>query len=308
MSKILWMAAGVLLSGVVVAGGFSFSALSNAQDKPLEAASATALVDVPRVTRVGDEVRVHLALFDAQGRMLLSSRASDRAELERTQAGFPGAYALPLKTEDSLQSYVITNGSRPMYFDANSSIAIGQELVGKPVGYVGAFPLVGRPVGYENVTTLERTRGPFNRTLTLSTATLDNLTGGDAGMHVVLDDLFEADVLERGPVVSRIRLDVRDGQVIPVRRAGFDATVLLDEAADQFHLHLDAAEGHAFALQQSCKFARYVLPPGSYRVTAVDDATLTLASSPTKWPQLIGRDLVMVLEIISIQGTEVNGV
>lgn len=295
MSSPLWLAAGALAVALAVVGEASFSAWNGARGDSPET-----------LTRVGDTVEVHLTFFDAQGRMLLSTRASDRPEMENASANVSGLFALPLTKADAPQRYVVKDGLRPLSLDANASLALGESLIGKPVGHVAAFPLVGRFQGYDQVTTLERTRGPFNRTLTLSTATLDNLTGGSTASRVLLDDLFEADVLERGPVASRIRLDVQDGQRLAVRRAGFDATVLLDEAADQFHLRLDASVGHAFSLQASCAFARYVLPPGSYRVTGVDDATLTLASSPTKWPQLIDRDLLLVLEILSIQGTQVT--
>lgn len=295
-----WAAAAIMTASLVVAGGMSLSMVQgeNALLRSLAAASQPPASE-RLLTQVGDDVLMHVSFYDNHGRLLLSTRAADRPAMEQVKATFPGLYALPFNPDDAPQRHTLDEGRRPLPLDAQAVVPLGQGLLGKPVGYVTAVPVVGEMQGYNQTTVLERTRGPFNLTLPLSTATLDKLTGGNDSF--ALDDLFEARVLERGEHVSRIRLDVHDGQVLPIRNAGFTATVRMDEPGERFFLRLDAEEGHEFALNENCQFARYVLPLGAYRVTAVDEEAITLSSSPTKWPQMIGQDLVMVFEILEIE-------
>lgn len=291
-SSVAWMMMGLLTGGIAVAGGLSFSTFNDGQ-----ANSAPP----PLLTRVGDEIYLHVAFHDTEGRMLLSTRATDRPQLEAVKASYPGFFVLPWSLNDTPQRHVLDGGHTPLPLGTGVVLPIlGQDLLGKPEGSVLTAPLIGKMQGYNQTIVLERTRGPFNRTISIGTDTLHKLAGDATTDHFALDSLFEATVVERREKVSRIRIDVQEGQVIQMRRTGFTATVALDETGERFYLRLDAEEGQRFALVENCQFARYVLLPGSYLVTNVDEEAITLSSSPTKWPQLIDRDLVAVLEISEI--------
>lgn len=291
-----WTVAVALAAGVGLAGA---ALVAPGAGKGLPLGFAASKAPEPLLTQAGDTVLLHVAFYDNEGRLLLSTREGDRPRMEETRGTFPGFYALPPTVDDSPQRHTLRDGREPLPVDDRAVLALGQQLLGKPVGHVVAAPVVGRMHGYDQTTVLERTRGPFNRTLPLGTATLDKLAGGQD--RFALDNLFEAVVVERGERVSWVRLEVEDGQALAIRNAGFRAVVDLDETGERFQLRLDADVGHQFSLNENCEFARYVLPLGSYRVTAVDEEAITLLSSPTKWPQLIDRDLAMVLEIVDIQ-------
>jgi hypothetical protein len=242
------------------------------------------------VTRPGDEIEVHARLYDAKSRLLYSSAAADGDELARTKESFVGLFELPLVFKDSPMTYVLENFTRPVALDGNASVPLGRALLGKPVGYVAQFPVAGRFAGFEETLDLDRTRGPFNRTVQVTNSVLRNFTASE----------------DRGPLASTIRVEVAEGDVLPVKQAGFDARVVVDEAVDRFSLILDAKPGHEFALPRGCKFMSYALPVGTYRVLAVDEDSIRLARSPTRWPQLIDRDLIIVLEIGKILGPKVT--
>lgn len=258
----------------------------------------------PRVTRVGDEALLNVRVFDTQRHLLLSTKADDVDRMNATKALLGGEFAFPALVQDAPFLHVVTNGSEPMAYGANASIPVGESLLGKPVGHRAAFPLVGRLPAYNETLVLDRTRGPFNLSMTVSNALLAELAPMEEDGRLVFDDSLVADVVERGEAASRIVFDVKDGEELPIRKAGLKAKVSLDAEAGRFWLRLDAPPDHAFSLNQLCRFSRYVLPPGSYRVAGVDEETLTLHRSPTKWPQLMEKDLLVIIEIADIMEGE----
>lgn len=259
----------------------------------------------PPLTAVGDDIRFHHRVFDASGTLLFSSRAADRPLLEAVRANWTdGLFALP-PPGDSPSTGSVGDGRAPFPFPSGAAVPVGQTLVGKSVGFVAAFPVVGRVTGYEETLRLERLRGPFPRTLDVSLERLA-ASGFDAtGDEVRLDDALVGRVLARGEDALRLRFDAADGERFIVQNADLPATVEVDEATDAFSFRLDAAAGHAFALTRGCSLGRYVLEPGSYRVTAATEDDLVLERSPTRYPQFLGRDLILIVEIVEIVNPKV---
>lgn len=253
------------------------------------------------IIRSGDTLLVHVQIRDVQGRLLYSTRASDRDELNAVASSFDAPFLVPALDKDRPMRYQVGDGLRPEPLDNTSALLAAEKLLGRTVGAKVAVPVLGEFEGYTEPVKLDRNRGSFNRSWSVETTALAALTSGKDDETVVLDSVLRARVVERGPELSEVVLDVREGEELTVAQTNFTARVVgADE--DKFSLLLGTRVGHAFSLLKACEFARYVLPIGSYRVTELNETTISLARSPTKWPQLIGRDLVMVLEVVENLG------
>lgn len=258
----------------------------------------------PDVVSEGDKVAVHLRAYDAQARLLFSTSAADKPALETVAEGFGGPFVVPPLEKDTPSEADATRLSAPVKLDNTSSFVLGEQLIGKRLGDRFAVPVLGSFEGYTQTVRLERHRGPFPATLTASEGAIDALVQPAADGTLRLDDLLPVRILSREGGNATIALDVADGDELTVRQAGFTATTLREDGSDEFRLRLGAEAGDTFTLSKPCKFARYVLPVGSYRIDAVTDDEIVLARAVTRWPQLIDRPIVIVLEIAEILDKE----
>lgn len=256
------------------------------------------------VSAEGDTLLVHVQIYDLQGRLLYSSRVADMPALEEVNRSFDGPFMIPQLEEDRPMRLNVSHNLRPTPLDNTSAIILGDQLVGKPLGHRVALPVLGTFAGQTEQVVLERMRGPFNLTMRATNALLENTTVGEADGHIVFDDLLRARIVERADTWTMFRFDVERGDILSAAQTGFTAEVVDAGSPDQFRLYLHTEPGEEFTLAGGCEFASAVLLPGSYRVTAVDEKTITLDRAPTRWPQLIGRSVVMVVEIAQILDKE----
>lgn len=254
----------------------------------------------PARVEAGDRVQVNVQVFDLRGRLLYSTRVADLPELEQVKADFGGAFEVPSLTVDSPMGLNVTGDLRPLPLDNTSSIVVGDQLVGKPIGHRIAVPVLGGFEGYVEPITIERTRGPFNLTMRGSNALLANVTTTDEEGYLAFDDVLRARAVERGATWTAIRFDVEPGDMLRVNQTNFTAEVTRVDSPEQFGLYFHTEVGHEFTVRSSCAFAGSLLPSGSYRVVSVDETTIGLERAPTRWPQLIGRQVVMVIEVAAI--------
>lgn len=266
----------------------------------LELAATTS----PVVVTDGDRVTVHLRIYDAGARLLFSTAAADTPALERVAASFGSPFVVPPITEDAPTNVVAKRTADPVRLDNTSSLILGNGLLGRGVGERMVAPVLGSFEGYTETVRLERLRGPFPIHLAANASTIEALGNETADGRVLLDDVLPVRVLGTDGGAASIEILLADGDRLPVRQTEFTATVLRDAGAPEFRLHLDAEPGATFSLLKPCEFARYVLPVGSYRVEEVTADEIVLARSPTRWPQLAGRPVVTVLEILAIQDKE----
>lgn len=243
----------------------------------------------------GDRAELHLRIFDAKGSLLYSTRSSDLPELNWTQQNWTGPFVVPASDLDHPTHINVTSDLRPRMLD-NGTFVFGLNLLGKKTGDILTVPVQGHFEGYDQEVTLERDRGPFNRTMPATRDALAALTTSSDGKTVQLDDAFSGTVEDLNETMAQVHITTPVGTLVRVAHTPFTATVTA-AGPDQFGLRLDGEAGKQFTLLKTCEFGRYVLPVGSYRIASVTETTITLAKSPTKWPQLIDRDLFMVFEV-----------
>lgn len=252
----------------------------------------------------GDSVAVHIRVYDAAARLLFSTAKADKSALEDVAAAFDGPFVVPPLETDSPSRADALRHAEPIRLDNTSSYWLGDQLIGKKPGDRIGAPVVGGFQGYDQTVRLQRLRGPFPISITANASTIDALAQPGEDGRLRLDDLLPIVITARESGRATIALDVADGDRLAIRQADFVATVVREPGADVFSLVLDAEEGDTFTLLKPCKFARYVLPVGSYRVEAVTAEEIVLSQSPTRWPQVIGRPVIMVLEIDEILDKE----
>lgn len=259
----------------------------------------------PATTEIHDSIRYHYAFFDRDGRMLFSSRAEDLPEMEQTREEFEGDYTVPHHPPGGSPEVMPVRQGSFLGLIGDARIDVGTKLLGRAVGDLVEFPVEGHFPGYEETIRLEKRRGPFDLEMNVSTEFLDNVTSHAQGESILIDDLLPATILARTDSAATIRFDVQTGDVLPVRRAGFQAEVIVDQESRQFYLLLDTQEGHKFSLSEKCKISSYVISRGSYRVVAEDMETIQLERSRMPWPQLMDRDgLTFFMEITKIIETK----
>jgi hypothetical protein len=256
------------------------------------------------VIEPGSVMRVHMTFYDLQGRLVFSTKKENQERMNQTSVGFEGPFVVP--TSYGPVGMIAGNGSAPERIGDNISLPFGSDLLGAGVGRMFFTPALGAFSGYREQVSLERTRGPFNRTMLVPNEALKNLTTSEDGDRIVIDDLLEARVLQRGPENTKIQLLIQDGQQFEVRKVGFLADAQIEEETDQIYLHLRTAVGHQFSIYNGCSFGKYVLPFGSYRVESVNETHITMGRSTTKFPQLIERPLNVLFEVAEIEGSEAD--
>lgn len=256
--------------------------------------------DATAVVAPHDTVRLHVALFDTSGRLLFSTRVADEPTLRAVAADWSGPFFVPELAQDSPMRAELGDGFAPSLVSSNITLPIGSSLFGHGVGHKVVLPVLGRYEGYANDVVLERVRGPFNVTLATRASTLANATTSADGERIVLEGVLPARVVSRDGDAARVRLDLEDGARLPIANTTLVARVALHLGGERLSLVLDAKPGDAFSLSTACAAARTVLAPGSYVVASVDEHEIRLKHSTTRAPQLMQRELVAGLEIVSI--------
>ncbi len=255
----------------------------------------------------GDEIQFHYRLFDGRARLLYSTRADDVPELRRVQEQFDGPFALAATGEDRLQHYRVENEFRPVAFRNGTAVAFGHAFVGARVGDRLAFPVIGQVEGYSEIVTFDRLRGPFDRTMVANRTQLEATATRTADGGYLVANLFPARVLRDEGENVTLAIDAQPGTKFPIEQPQFTGEVVPADGGERFAFRVHTTVGHAFSLFNRCEIGRYVLPTGSYRVTAVDEDSVTLERSRTRNPQLIDRDLLLMVEIVDIvKSTEVE--
>lgn len=242
-------------------------------------------------------VWIHADIRDVHGNLLMTTDESKLPELgmSRSELGEPFVYPLVYGAKKYLLG---SEGGASAYLGISLGEAL--NLIAMEGDGSVTMPVVQSIPGYEYETRqLGRQRGPFNVTMAVPRHMVSHDGTVQTGAIVLVDGFLTAKVLDVDSETVIVRYQLEDGQVIPIQRTPFHARVILTNASE-FYLMLQSPTNVHFTLSETCKFARYVLPRGSYFVEGLDDEALQLRRAPTVYPQLLGRTLLVTLT--SVQG------
>lgn len=295
--RIGMVAVAFCMAMIFVVSGFTVGKIITSPDNPAKVQGTG-----PRV-EVGDVLEMNIAVYDDEGRLLYSSRQSQADELGKVAETYQGDFVVP--TQFSPIGLLVDDGTSPYHLGDLVALPIGSQLVGQGIGYSLFVETLGSWPGYVETTTMQRLRGPFNTSFQMDVDGLDQFATKREGNAVVLDDLLNATIIdERGDELT-LEVDLVDGTLLHVRQAEFRAEVIRPAGASTFNFYLHTENGHSFSVTRSCEFAGYVLPKGSYQVAAINDTHIELLQSPTPFPQLMGQNTWVQMEVVAIHKSAV---
>ncbi len=281
----------IAFGAFLAVGGATLLALGQASPSPDTGAAFPAQ---------GDTAILHARFFDAAGNLLLSSHADDFELLRQIQSNWTGDFIIPDLNINRTVQVDITDDLRPFPLGTASMLMNPMEFIGKDIGYKAFVPIAGQ-VEYEEKVTFERTRGPFNITMEVPLGEQAS-PAFEPRTVTIVEGAVTAVVEPYDNRSARVVVDVTDGATFVINRTGFQGTIEVDEANQQFFLHLDAVKGDEFGLESACNVGEYHLGSGSYRVAEVTPTTIELDWTAFKYPQFLYRDLIMVVELEGVKG------